>query len=89
MWSGFFFEYQPSPKLRVFGAPVPGAFLHLEGRPGEEQWVDFITPAPMLFAGSNIVILALLAGLPVGLVFVTATAICRLRCDAGTDLRGV
>ena len=69
VWSGFFFEYRPNPELRVFGAPVPGAFLHWEGPPGEEQWVDFITPAPLLFAGSNIAIVALLAGLPVGLVF--------------------
>jgi hypothetical protein len=66
---GFFYEYRPSPVLRVIGAPVPGAFLYWEGPPGEEQWVDFITPAPVLFAGSNIAILALLAGLPVGLVF--------------------
>src|ERR1700722_3102841 len=26
VWGGFFFEYQPSPRLRVFGAPVPAAF---------------------------------------------------------------
>ena len=65
VWGGFFFEYRPTPVLRVFGAPVPGAFLHWEGPPGEEQWVDFITPAPLLFAGSNIVILGLLAGIPV------------------------
>jgi hypothetical protein len=69
MWGGFFFEYRPTPDLRVFGAPVPGAFLHWEGPRGEEQWVDFITPAPLLFAGSNIAILALVAGLPVALVF--------------------
>jgi hypothetical protein len=70
VWGGFFFEYQPSPDLRVFGAPIPAAFLHWEGPPGKEQWVDFITPVPLLFAGSNIAILALLAALPVGFVFV-------------------
>jgi hypothetical protein len=69
VWSGFFFEYQPSPRLRVFGAPVPAAFFHWEGPPGEEQWVDFITPAPVLFAASNVAILALLAGCPVGVAF--------------------
>src|SRR4051794_19721681 len=53
VWGGFFFEYQPSPRLRVFGAPVPAAFFHWEGPPGEEQWVDFVTPAPALFAASN------------------------------------
>ena len=68
-WSGFFFEYRPAPNLRVFGAPVPAAFFHREGPPGEEQWVDFITPAPLLFAGSNVVILALLAASSVGLAF--------------------
>ena len=66
---GFFFEDRPTPVLRVFGAPVPAALPHWEGPPGEEQWVDFITPAPLLFAASNIAILALLAGLPVGLMF--------------------
>jgi hypothetical protein len=66
---GFFFEYRPSPALRVAGAPIPGAFFHREGPPGQEQWVDFITPAPLLFAGSNIVIVALLAACPIGLVF--------------------
>src|SRR4051794_36401483 len=60
-WGGFFFEYQPSPKLRVLGAPVPVVVLHWEGRPGEEQWIDFVTPMPLLFAGSNVFILGLLA----------------------------
>jgi hypothetical protein len=69
VWSGFFFEYRPETRLRVFGAPIPAAFFHWEGPPGQEQWVDFITPAPLLFAGSNVVILALLAACPVGLVF--------------------
>lgn len=67
VWGGFFFEYQPLPDLRVVGAPIPAAFFHWEGPPGEEQWVDFITPAPLLFASSNVVIIALLAACPVGL----------------------
>ncbi len=61
-------KYRPSPELRIHGAPVPVVAFHWEGPPGEEQWIDFITPAPLLFAGSNVVLLALLAGLPVGLV---------------------
>jgi hypothetical protein len=69
VWGGFFFEYQPSPQLRVFGAPVPAGVFHWEGPPGEEQWIDFVTPAPLLFAGSNVPIMALLAACPVGLVF--------------------
>jgi hypothetical protein len=60
-WGGFFFEYQLSPRLRVLGAPVPTAFFHREGPPGEEQWVDFLTPAPLLFAASNVALLGLLA----------------------------
>ena len=68
LWGGFFFEYQAAPELRVFGAPVPASVSHLEGPPGEQQWVHFITPAPLVFAGSNVVILALLAAFPVGLV---------------------
>ena len=69
IWGGFFFEYQLSPRLRVFGAPVPAAFFHLEGPPGQEVWVDFITPAPLLFAASNVALLALLAACPLGLAF--------------------
>jgi hypothetical protein len=48
---------------------VPVACLHWEGPPGEEQWVDFITPAPILFAGSNVPIMALLGACPVGVIF--------------------
>jgi hypothetical protein len=69
VWSGFYFEYQPSPRLRVIGAPVPAAFFHWEGPDGEEQWIDFITPAPLLFATSNVPILAMFAACPVGVLF--------------------
>src|SRR5438105_5969094 len=69
VWSGFFFEYQACPTLRVFGFPVPAGFFHWEGPPGQEQWIDYITPAPMLFAGSNIFIAGTLAACPVGLAF--------------------
>jgi hypothetical protein len=78
-WGGFFFEYRPTPVLRVFGAPVPGVFLHWEGPLGEERWVDFNHPGSGVFAGSNIVILALLAVLSVGLVFVTEAAVSRFK----------
>ena len=69
IWSGFFFEYRPESRLRVLGAPVPAAVFHWEGPPGEEQWIDFITPAPLLFAGLNVVILALSVACLVGLAF--------------------
>ena len=68
-WSGFYFEYQLSPSLRVCGFPVPGAFFHWEGPLGEERWIDFITPAPVLYSGSNVPLLGLLAGQVVGLPF--------------------
>jgi hypothetical protein len=68
-WSGFFLEYRPSSKLRVAGAPIPVAFFHWEGQPGEERWIDFITPVPLLFAGSNVVVIGLLAACPVGLAY--------------------
>ncbi|WP_406699783.1 hypothetical protein V5E97_13100 [Singulisphaera sp. Ch08] len=77
---GFFFEYRASPQLRVVGAPIPAVFLHWEGAPGEEEWVDFVTPAPLLFAGSNIAILGLMAACPVGLVFWLRR---RARVDSG------
>jgi hypothetical protein len=82
VWGGFFFEYQPTPTLRVIGAPVPAAFHHWEGPPGEEQWVDFITPAPALYAASNIALLGLLAGCPVGLVFLVFCLADWLQCGA-------
>jgi hypothetical protein len=68
-WSGFFLEYRPLSKLRVAGAPIPAAFFHWEGPPGEEQWIDFITPVPLLFAGSNVLIVGLLTACPVGLAY--------------------
>jgi hypothetical protein len=69
IWSGFFLEYQILPTLRVIGFPVPAAFFHLEGPPGQEQWIDFVTPDPLLVAGSNILILGMLAACPVWLAF--------------------
>ena len=70
VWGGFFFEYLACPTLRVCGAPVPVGFFHLEGPPGQQQWIDFITPAPLLFALSNVVLMTLLLACPVWLAFV-------------------
>jgi hypothetical protein len=67
-YGGFFFEYRPLPDLRVFGAPIPAAFFHREGPPGQEAWIDFVTPVPILFAGSNVGILGLLAAFPIGMM---------------------
>ncbi len=74
-WSGFSFEYRPYPKIRVSGAPIPSAFFHWEGPPGEGQWVDFVTTVPVFFAATNIPILALSAACLVGLMFRVGSAI--------------
>jgi hypothetical protein len=53
-WFGFHFEYHLSPRVVVYSFPVPGAFHVLESNDdGIKQWVDFVTPAPMLSAVAN------------------------------------
>lgn len=65
VWFGFFFEYQPSPRLRVIGCPVPVVCFVLEtSADGKEQWTDFITPAPLLFAASNVLLWAFVSVYP-------------------------
>jgi len=69
VWGGFFAEYQASPTLRVSGAPLPVGAAHREGSPGQEQWVGFVTPAPLLFAAANVPLVGLLAGSIIGPAF--------------------
>jgi hypothetical protein len=69
VWGGFFLEYQAGPTLRLFGAPIPTAVFHFEGLPGQEHWVDFVTPAPTLIAATDVLLITLLSGSLVGLVF--------------------
>jgi hypothetical protein len=69
VWGGFFFEYQPYPNLRVFSIPFPIGFLHLEGPPGNEEWVDFVSPAGALVALSDLIIIALIVPSLIGLAF--------------------
>jgi len=67
-WFGFHFEYQLSLRFRVFSFPLPSAFFVLESYPdGEERWTDFITPAPWLFAASNVVLFIFVSVYPVWL----------------------
>jgi hypothetical protein len=66
VWGGFFAEYQPSPRLRVYGAPVPVGLAVWEGTPGEERWVGFVSSAPHFFAALNVPLVALLAGSVIG-----------------------
>lgn len=69
VWGGFFFEYQASPRLRVFGAPLPAGMSQLNGPPGQEVWVGFVTPVPILFAAANVPLVGLFAGSLVGMAF--------------------
>jgi amino acid transporter len=40
VWLAFFFEYQPSHRMRVMSFPLPIAFFVWE----EDRWTDFVTP---------------------------------------------
>ena len=65
IYFGFFFSYFVSPTLRVYSFPVPAAFLVLEtSSDGKQNWVDFLPPAHICCAGSNIPIFASIAVLP-------------------------
>ncbi len=69
IYFGFFFRYYASENLEIVSFPVPAAFFVLEEYPdGETRWIDFVTPAPILFAGSNVPIFACLAVLSVWFV---------------------
>ncbi len=78
VYFGFFFQYQVSPRLQVFSFPVPAGFLVLERYDdGTERWTDFITPAPVLFAGANIPLLACAAVLPIWIVNSLSRVLCK------------
>ena len=71
IYFGFFFDYLAAPTVRVYSFPVPAAFHVLESYDdGTQRWVDFITPSPILFAGSNVVIFACTMVLPLWLASV-------------------
>lgn len=68
VWFGFFFEYQPSPRLRIISCPVPVVAFALEtDADGKECWTDFVSPVPELFAMSNVVLFSLVSVYPVWL----------------------
>jgi hypothetical protein len=46
-WLAFDFEYQVSPRIRFASFPIPLALFHLENG----QWVDYITPPPIMYSG--------------------------------------
>lgn len=66
VYCGFVFKYSPRSGFEVYSFPIPAAFLVLkEYGNGESGWTDFITPAPLLFAGVNVPILTCLAVIPI------------------------
>lgn len=66
-WIGFNFSYRPSSQLVVYSFPVPGAFHALETYDdGTQQWVVFVTPAPLLIALANA---CLLTSIPIAMVW--------------------
>ena len=71
VYFGFFFSYLAAPTVRIYSFPVPAAFHVLESYGnGTQQWVDFVTPSPILFAGSNVLIFAFAMVLPLWLASV-------------------
>jgi hypothetical protein len=88
IYFGFFFRYFASPSVEIVSFPVPAAFFVLEEYPdGESRWTDFITPAPILFAGSNVPIFACLAVLPVWLANTVAHGLQRHSIQTGVQQR--
>ncbi len=75
VWFGFFFEYQPEAKIRVIGWPVPIVCFVLEkSADGEERWIDYVSPEPLLFGGSSVLLFSFVSIYPVWL----ANTLCRL-----------
>ena len=65
---GFYFDYMVASKVRVISFPVPSMFYVLESHEdGTQRWVDFVTPMPLVFAGSNVIIFACVSVLPISL----------------------
>jgi hypothetical protein len=65
-WLAFSFEYQVSPRIRYASFPIPLAFFHLE----HGQWIDFVTPAYVMYPGlvANVTAVVAVVLLPLLLV---------------------
>ncbi len=51
---GFYFSYNPAPEVTLYSFPIPAGWKVLETyKDGSEQWVDFITPVPLMVAAAN------------------------------------
>ena len=68
VWFGFFFEYQPFPRLRIIGCPIPVVVFALEtDADGNQCWTDFVSPVPWFFAISNVFLFSFVSIYPVWL----------------------
>ena len=60
VWGGFYVEYQLSERTKVFGFPLMvGVFVNENG-----EWVDYVSPAPLLVALLDVFIMTLVSVLP-------------------------
>jgi hypothetical protein len=60
VWCGFYAEYQLSERIKVFGFPLMvGAFVTENG-----EWVDYVSPVPLLVALLDVLIMTLVSILP-------------------------
>ncbi len=61
-WIALNANYQVSPTMRFCSFPIPLAFLHLE----DGDWVDFVTPLPVMYLGlaANVLSFGAVAVLP-------------------------
>jgi hypothetical protein len=67
IWLAFFFEYQPTARLRVLGFPLPLVVFAWE----EDQWIDFVSRSDVIIysvCGANVVATVALVLLPVFLL---------------------
>ena len=80
IWCGFYLEYQVSPTLRFFSFPIPVAVFHLEGG----QWVDFVTPMPIVLALLDVAFVTVFFPFPLSL-----KAVLRRRRATRRSLQGL
>jgi hypothetical protein len=69
-WLAFSFEYHVSPQIRYASFPVPLAVFRLE----DGLWVDYVTPAAVMYPGvvANVLAIVAVALLPVLLASVAS-----------------
>jgi hypothetical protein len=70
IWFAFFFEYQPSGRIKFASFPMPLVFFVWE----EDRWTDFVTPPMVMYPGlvANVASTVALVLLPVFLTSLLA-----------------